>query len=1117
MKIIFSDYAKKYLSVFFIVALFFMTINIGNIEDARAAGFDLSSLAPFPFFDVDGQDADPRAIAFNNDGTKMFVTGLAGDNVYEYTLSIAYNHGSATYVDSYDISDQDGSPTGLAFNTDGTKMFISNAGGDQISEYTLTTGFDVSTASYVDSKVINTEDTAPQGVTFNTDGTKMFVPGGTGEDINEYTLETGFDVSTASFVDSFDVSAQDDIPNEVAFNTDGTKMFVLGDEENDVFEYTLTTGFDISTASYDEDNYGIAYVTIPEGFFFNTDGTEMFVLEDNGDIHKYSLSTGFDITTADLYDSFSVNSQESAPEEIDFNTDGTKMFVVGSDGDDVNEYTLSTAFDVSSASFVDSFSVSGQDTLPTGIAFNTDGTKMFVSGDAGNDINEYTLETGFDVSTAEFAEYSFSVSGQDTIPEDVAFNTDGTKMFVLGGGADDVFEYTLETGFDLSTASYDGDNSYDVSSEEEGASGLAFNADGTKMFVSGYYGDDVNEYTLTTGFDLSTAGDEPTDNFSVSRQVSTPVGVALSADDTKMFIICTSGNRIYQYSTNNTAPIVGHTSNNVLGAPTQDADGTGNVNIPFRVQDADTDNNTTKEWQYSDDGGSTWNDLEAGDMTGEDGNKSSATDWSGTEHTIVWGSQNDIDDTDQDDIQFAFKVNDGTVDSTARATSTSFSVDNLDPSVSTYFPTDNATGVTTTANLILTFDEAVDTESGNLVIYKTSDDSVVETIDITDTDIISGTGSTSITINPSSDLAYETEYYVKIGTTNFDDDKGNSYAGITDTTTWSFTTEDTPPCTAIDNAATYNAYPTCGVATCNDGYTLSDGACNSSGGSAPLSPSSIGTGQADSSIPMYKSKAVGKIKSRGTNLLMYIESNAKFSAITSQTMQIQNHNLKILDLNMTTKKITLQISSEPKIVKLQIDEKKDIDLDGDGINDISLAYNNLLINRIDLTVKQIEFNQTNGNTQINFDPGSLVKEFNHYTVYLIQDNKKRPFFNEAAFVTNNYDWIDIQEIADLSYLPTGEMIYAVLDKKEDLTQESDKYIFKYNLFVGTIAKDVKKLQQYLNRNGFLLTNSGPGSIGQETEFFGRLTKQALINFQKINNISPAFGYFGPITRGVVNN
>ena len=50
------------------------------------------------------------------------------------------------------------------------------------------------------------------------------------------------------------------------------------------------------------------------------------------------------------------------------------------------------------ATFVDSFDVSSQEIIPLGLAFNTDGTKMFVAGGNGDDVNEYTLSTGFDIS-----------------------------------------------------------------------------------------------------------------------------------------------------------------------------------------------------------------------------------------------------------------------------------------------------------------------------------------------------------------------------------------------------------------------------------------------------------------------------------------------------------------------------------------------------------------------------------------------------------------------------------------------------------------------------------------------------------------------------------------------
>ena len=72
------------------------------------------------------------------------------------------------------------------------------------------------------------------------------------------------------------------------------------------------------------------------------------------------------------------------------------MFVVdsGSD-DDINEYTLSTAFDVSTASYVGNFSISSEDSDPKGLVFNNDGTKMFIVGASGDDINEYSLTTPF--------------------------------------------------------------------------------------------------------------------------------------------------------------------------------------------------------------------------------------------------------------------------------------------------------------------------------------------------------------------------------------------------------------------------------------------------------------------------------------------------------------------------------------------------------------------------------------------------------------------------------------------------------------------------------------------------------------------------------------------------
>lgn len=136
---------------------------------------------------------------------------------------------------------------------------------------------------------------------------------------------------------------------------------------------------------------------------------------------------------------------------------------------------------------------------------------------------------------------------------------------------------------------------------------------------------------------------------------------------------------------------------------------------------------------------------------------------------------------------------------------TSYRHDSVAPTLSSLSPADNATGVSATVNLVMTFSEAVDVESGDIVIYRASDDAVIETIPVGDAKV-TGTGTTTITINPASTLASSTEYYVLVAATAFDDTAGNSYAGIAVDTAWSFTTADSAAPTIstlspADNAA----------------------------------------------------------------------------------------------------------------------------------------------------------------------------------------------------------------------------------------------------------------------------------------------------------------------------
>ena len=162
----------------------------------------------------------------------------------------------------------------------------------------------------------------------------------------------------------------------------------------------------------------------------------------------------------------------------------------------------STTFDLAEASYTSkSFDISSQDTVPRGLKFSADGTSMFIVG-AQATVFQYTLSTGFDVSTASYASKSFSVASQDVAPTSLEFNTDGTSMFIVGGVNDTAFQYTLSTGFDVSTASY-ASKSFSVASQDAAPTELAFNTDGTSMFIVGTASDTVFQYTLASDHSLT--------------------------------------------------------------------------------------------------------------------------------------------------------------------------------------------------------------------------------------------------------------------------------------------------------------------------------------------------------------------------------------------------------------------------------------------------------------------------------------------------------------------------------------------------------------------------------------------------------------------------------------
>lgn len=142
---------------------------------------------------------------------------------------------------------------------------------------------------------------------------------------------------------------------------------------------------------------------------------------------------------------------------------------------------------------------------------------------------------------------NLSISAQDTTMTDVFFKSDGTKMYSIGSSGDKVYEYTLGRAWNVATASNVAAKS--VSTQETGGGGLFFKPDGTKMYIIGSSQDRVFEYTLSTPWRVNTASNVGTSvqTSSGGTSESSPQAIFFRPDGSSYYIVGTGADRVMRY------------------------------------------------------------------------------------------------------------------------------------------------------------------------------------------------------------------------------------------------------------------------------------------------------------------------------------------------------------------------------------------------------------------------------------------------------------------------------------------------------------------------------------------------------------------------------------------
>ena len=261
-----------------------------------------------------------------------------------------------TFVQSKSIDTAD-NYYGLTFNNDGTKMYTLKSQGttDAVIEHILTTAYDISTATVNNTKVVHLSggnlSHLPTQVVFNNDGTKMFIVNHAGRKTVDYwSLTTAFDVSTATFDGAYSLTGKEKRANSIAFNNDGTRMFIagVGDllPQVRIHEISLDTAFDLSSGTTLLNSEDMnSFQSHIDGVTFNYDGTKMYTITRVTDaqdlMSQFKLTTPYDVSTLSLEGTYTVNSVSVGSTEVVFSNDGSKMFIIDIDNFKVHEFNLS--------------------------------------------------------------------------------------------------------------------------------------------------------------------------------------------------------------------------------------------------------------------------------------------------------------------------------------------------------------------------------------------------------------------------------------------------------------------------------------------------------------------------------------------------------------------------------------------------------------------------------------------------------------------------------------------------------------------------------------------------------------------------------------------------------
>ena len=501
----------------------------GPVDSGWPFDLDTASFSgKSPHYNFHSQvDSNTRGFFLKPDGTAFYVLS-SDEKVRRHNMS-AYDIDTCSYNSvSSALNSPSGTAYGLYFKSDGTKLFY--ADNEVMRAYTLSSAWDITSMSAASDSYDFSSNTS-QGVysfNFKPDGTKLYIVesnGSSGNAILEYNLSTAWDLSTLSYSQKNNSTwsgFSDGYLRGVSFKSDGTYCYVSNAGNTYLARWTLSTAWDITTAGSKVGNK--TYYGTTQTFDFpgcniqwSSDGSKYyFIGKSDETITQHKPSSAWSVD-GDSFDRTYVNSESgytnfihaknksnklnSTQGKPEWNSDGTKIY--HTTGTNIQSLNVGTAYDITTVTNSGSVTQSLANTSwgPKAFKFNSGGTRMLWVESANKEVKQYNFSTGFDLSTVSDANNDLDITsgGGPSSMQCATVSDDGKYIYIAKSST--IYQWTLGTAFDLSTASFTRSQSgYDTSNTH-----IHISPDGTQVLTctSDSYNATFKSYTLSTAWDIS--------------------------------------------------------------------------------------------------------------------------------------------------------------------------------------------------------------------------------------------------------------------------------------------------------------------------------------------------------------------------------------------------------------------------------------------------------------------------------------------------------------------------------------------------------------------------------------------------------------------------------------